>query len=146
MAVYCDRCREWGELTRFYPGDLMETGSDLLRPWVARMIMFGLYRTGTIPFKHVYIRYGTRRKGQKMSKQGQCHQSMDTLGDYGSDALAWASSPSVVLVKIKLFSTASVIAGRNFCNKLWIWLVISKARPVICRIVRRILLLPLIIG
>ena len=73
-----------GEL-RFYPDDLMETGSDLLRPWVARMIMFRLYRTeGTIPFKHVYMpRYGTRRKGQKMSKeQGQCHQSyMDTLSD-----------------------------------------------------------------
>lgn len=110
-----------GELTRFYPGDLMETGSDLLRPWVARMIMFGLYRTGTIPFKHVYM-HGMvlDEKGQKMSKsKGNVINPMDTLGDYGSDALRMGIVAKRSPGQNQAFSTASVIAGRNFCNKLW---------------------------
>jgi len=39
----------------FYPTDVMETGHDILFFWVARMIMLGLYRTGKIPFRTVYL-------------------------------------------------------------------------------------------
>lgn len=34
-----------GALAKYYPTDMMETGHDLLRPWIARMLMFGLYRS-----------------------------------------------------------------------------------------------------
>jgi valyl-tRNA synthetase len=36
-----------GELAKFYPLDVMETGHDILFPWVSRMIMLGC----TVPTK-----------------------------------------------------------------------------------------------
>ena len=44
-----------GKLAKYYPNTVMETAGDILFAWVARMIMLGLYRTGQVPFKHVYL-------------------------------------------------------------------------------------------
>ena len=44
-----------GELAKYFPTSLMETGMDIMRAWVARMIMLSLYRTGKLPFKDVYL-------------------------------------------------------------------------------------------
>ena len=47
----------------------METGSDILFFWVARMIMMGLYTMGEVPFSKVYLHAMVRAQdGQKMSK------------------------------------------------------------------------------
>ena len=108
-------------LHRYYPTDLMETGTDLLRPWIARMLMFGLYRTGKVPFKTVYM-HGMvlDEKSQKMSKsKGNVINPMDIVGEYGSDAMRIGIVAQRSPGQNQAFSTASVIAGRNFCNKLW---------------------------
>ncbi|KAJ6652878.1 hypothetical protein lerEdw1_010536 [Lerista edwardsae] len=39
-----------GDLQQFYPNSLLETGSDLLFFWVARMVMLGEQLTGELPF------------------------------------------------------------------------------------------------
>ncbi len=78
-----------GDLSRFYPTDMMETGHDLIDRWVARMIMLGLYVTDQIPFKHVYM-HGMvlDEKGKKMSKsKGNVINPMDLIAQFGSDAL-----------------------------------------------------------
>lgn len=63
----------WPENTRdmkeFYPNSLLETGSDLLFFWVARMVMLGEQLTGQLPFKEVFLHSMVRdAHGRKMSK------------------------------------------------------------------------------
>jgi valyl-tRNA synthetase len=41
------------DMSKFYPGALLETGHDILFFWVARMVMMGLQLTDTVPFKQV---------------------------------------------------------------------------------------------
>lgn len=110
-----------GPLSRFYPTDFMETGSDLLRQWVSRMIMLGVYRTGQVPFKTVYM-HGmvTDEKGQKMSKsKGNVINPMDMVSEFGSDALRMGIIAGRSPAQAQAFNRGAVIAGRNFCNKLW---------------------------
>lgn len=56
-------------LEQFYPNSLLETGSDLIFFWVARMVMLGTELTGQLPFKQVLLHSLVRDKhGRKMSK------------------------------------------------------------------------------
>ncbi len=110
-----------GELARFYPTDLMETGTDLLDRWIARMIMLGLYRTDQVPFRDVYL-HGMvlDENSQKMSKsKGNVINPMDSIAEYGSDALRLGLIASRSPGQNQAFSTDRIISGRNFCNKLW---------------------------
>lgn len=110
-----------GDLARFYPLNVMETGADILYPWVARMIMLGLHVTGTIPFKEVYL-HGLvlDQHGQKMSKsKGNVVNPMDIVSEYGSDALRMGLVSARSAGQNQAFSTSKVVAARNFCNKLW---------------------------
>ena len=110
-----------GELSRFYPNSVLETGYDILYPWVARMIMLGLYSTGKVPFHDVYL-HGLvlDEHGQKMSKsKGNVINPMETIGEYGSDALRLGIIGSRGAAQNQAFSQGKIIAGRNFCNKLW---------------------------
>lgn len=47
--------KQTGDLARYYPGDLLETGHDILFFWVARMVMLGRELTGKLPFHTVYL-------------------------------------------------------------------------------------------
>jgi len=110
-----------GDLSRFYPTSVMETGVDLLRQWVARMIMLGLYATGKVPFRDVFF-HGLvlDEHGVKMSKsKGNVINPMDVIGEFGSDALRLGIVMNRSAGQAQAFSTASVVAGRNFANKLW---------------------------
>jgi len=110
-----------GELSRFYPGSVMETGHDILFAWVARMIMLGLYATGKVPFKQVYL-HGLvlDEHGQKMSKsKGNVVNPIDLVDEYGSDALRMGIIASRSAGLNQAFHTSKVLAGRNFANKLW---------------------------
>ena len=110
-----------GRLSRFYPTSVMETGADILRAWVARMIMLGLYMTGKVPFHDVFL-HGLilDEHGKKMSKsKGNVVNPMGIIEKYGSDALRVGIVMNRSAGQPQAFSEASVIAGRNFCNKLW---------------------------
>lgn len=110
-----------GELSKFYPNSVMETGVDILRAWVARMIMLGLYMTNKVPFKDVFL-HGLilDEHGQKMSKsKGNVVNPMEIIAKYGSDALRVGIVMNRSAGQAQAFSEVSVVAGRNFCNKLW---------------------------
>ena len=56
------------ELARYYPGDVLVTGFDIIFFWVARMMMMGRHFMGDVPFSMVYIHALVLvEKGQKMS-------------------------------------------------------------------------------
>lgn len=110
-----------GDLAKFYPNSVMETGADILYPWVARMIMLGLKITDQVPFRHVYL-HGLvlDEKGQKMSKsKGNVINPMELISEYGSDALRLGLIANRSAGQDQAFNVSNVIAGRNFCNKLW---------------------------
>ena len=106
---------------QFYPLSLMETGSDILFPWVSRMLMLGLYITGEVPFKAVYL-HGLilDEHGQKMSKsKGNVINPMEIVDKYGSDALRMGIITGQTPGNNQPFGLPKVVGARNFCNKLW---------------------------
>ena len=105
----------------FYPNSLMETGVDILRPWVARMIMLGLFVTRKPPFDQVYL-HGliVDDRGQKMSKsKGNVINPITVVDQVGADALRLALLTGISPGQNQSFNQAKIRAGRNFCNKLW---------------------------
>ncbi len=112
---------EGGELSRFFPTSLMETGMDIMRAWVSRMIMLSVYRTGKIPFSSVYLHGMVNdEKNQKMSKsKGNVINPMEIVAEYGSDAMRLGIIAGRSPAQHQAFNRGAVIAGRNFCNKLW---------------------------
>ena len=105
----------------FYPLSVMETGGEILYPWVSRMIMLGLYVTGKIPFDSVYIHgYVMAEDGAKMSKSlGNVISPIDVIDQYGSDALRMGILAGRVPAVNRGYDHRKVEDARNFCNKLW---------------------------
>ncbi len=109
------------DFKNFYPTDVMETGEDLIFFWISRMIMLGLYVTGKVPFKTVYL-HGLvlDGKGKKMSKsKGNVINPLELTEKYGTDAfrmgLIVGNTPGSSLA----LSEDKVRAYKNFANKLW---------------------------
>ena len=77
------------ELDKFYPGNVLVTGFDIIFFWVARMMMMGSYFMKETPFKDIYIHPLIRdEKRQKMSKsKGNIIDPLDLLDKYGADTL-----------------------------------------------------------
>jgi len=100
---------------------MMETGMDIMRAWVSRMIMLSLYRTGKLPFKEVYLHGMVNDEhNQKMSKsKGNVINPMELVAEFGSDATRMGVISGRAPAQSQAFNKGSVIAARNFCNKLW---------------------------
>src|SRR5213076_1634485 len=80
---------ETPELKRYYPGDVLVTGFDIIFFWVARMMIQGLHFKNEVPFRTVYIHALVRdERGEKMSKsRGNIIDPLDLIDRYGCDAL-----------------------------------------------------------
>lgn len=105
----------------FYPTTVMETGHDILRPWVARMIMIGYFATQKPPFEHVYLHGLVRdRKGQKMSKsKGNVINPLEMIEKYGADAFRASLVFGIKEGADVPLSDEKIIGMRNFTNKIW---------------------------
>ncbi len=106
---------------QFYPLSLMETGGEILYPWVSRMIVLGLYMTKQVPFKDVYIHgYVMAEDGAKMSKSlGNVVDPMPVIDKYGSDALRMGVISGRAPAVNRPYDQSKIIGARNFTNKLW---------------------------
>jgi valyl-tRNA synthetase len=110
-----------GDFETFYPTQVMETAADIIFFWVARMIMFGLYTTGKVPFKDVYL-HGLvlDAHGKKMSKsKGNVISPLEISDKYGTDALRMGlivnNAPGVDMN----LDPKKVEAYKKFANKIW---------------------------
>ncbi len=109
------------DFKKFYPTSVLETGWEIIRFWVSRMIMFGIYLTGKPPFEYVYL-HGLVRAldGRKMSKSlGNVINPDEYMEQYGVDALRMGLIAGTATGKDFAFPKDKIIAYRNFGNKLW---------------------------
>ncbi len=119
-------------LNYFYPTSVLSTAREILSLWVARMVMFGLYLHGDIPFKQVYIHAVIQDgNGRPMKKSlGNGVDPVDIVESHGADALRYTLASMATetqdirlpVVKDKTTgknSSPRFDIGRNFANKIW---------------------------
>ena len=112
---------ETPELARYYPGDVLVTGFDIIFFWVARMMMMGLHFRRAVPFRTVYIHGLVRdERGQKMSKsKGNVIDPLELIGAYGTDALRFTVCALTGPGRDVKLGRATVESYRSFVTKLW---------------------------
>jgi len=109
------------DLRRYYPGDVLVTGYDIIFFWVARMIFQGRHFTKQDPFKDVLL-HGLIRdsKGRKMSKSlGNGVDPIDVINKYGVDALRYFLTTNSAPGADLRYEEEKVESSWNFINKLW---------------------------
>jgi valyl-tRNA synthetase len=110
------------ELKRYYPGDVLVTGFDIIFFWVARMMMMGMhFMDGEVPFREVYIHALVRdEKGQKMSKsKGNVLDPLELIDQYGADSLRFTLAAMAAQGRDIKMSTSRLEGYRNFTTKIW---------------------------
>jgi valyl-tRNA synthetase len=115
----------WPEETEdykvFYPTHFLQSGWDILFFWDARMIMAGIFFTGKVPFKVLYLHGLLRDKfGRKFSKSlGNSPDVFELLDKYGADGLRFGVMSLTPEGRDIRFDENQLLVGRNFANKMW---------------------------
>ncbi|MBV8127839.1 MAG: valine--tRNA ligase [Planctomycetaceae bacterium] len=123
------------ELAKYYPTSVLSTARDIITLWVARMVIFGQFNMGAVPFHHVYIHPVIQDgQGKRMSKSaGNGVDPVDIIEIYGADALRYILALGATetqdlrmpVEKLKLPDGRKINTserfeqGRNFANKFW---------------------------
>jgi valyl-tRNA synthetase len=110
-----------GDFETFYPTTVLETAYDILKAWVSRMVMLGIYMTGEVPFKNVLF-HGLVNDpyGKKMSKsKGNVVNPLELVDQYGADSVRFALVYGNSTGNDQALSYTKLDAARKFSNKLW---------------------------
>lgn len=110
------------DLKTYHPTSVLETGSDILFFWVARMILMSKYLLKEIPFKTVYMHGMVLDKnGKKMSKSNPetAIDPITIVEEYGADALRMAMIVGVGPGSPNSLSAEKIKAYKKFGNKIW---------------------------
>jgi len=121
MEVVDGKIIKKGDLAKFHPTQVLETGSEILTLWVSRMIMMSLFAVGEIPFSDVYL-HGTilDKNGKKMSKsKGNGVDPLDVIAAAGADSLRLSLLVGSTPGNDTRFSEERLESAKNFVNKLW---------------------------
>ncbi|MCB1721435.1 MAG: class I tRNA ligase family protein, partial [Alphaproteobacteria bacterium] len=108
-------------LEKYYPGDVLVTGFDIITFWVSRMMMFAMHFMDEVPFKDVYVHALVRdAKGQKMSKsRGNVMDPLELSEKYGTDALRFTLAAMAAQGRDIRLADERLQGYRNFATKLW---------------------------
>jgi len=123
------------ELKKYYPTSVLSTARDIITLWVARMVVFGQYNMGAVPFRDVYIHPVIQDgKGRRFSKSlGNGIDPVDIIELYGADALRFTLAASATETQDLRMPVEKVTLpggragntserfeqGRTFPNKFW---------------------------
>ena len=109
------------ELAKYFPGDVLITGQDILFFWVARMMMMAQAVEGENPFHTVYLHQLVRdEKGEKMSKtKGNVIDPLVIVDEYGADAMRFTMAQMASIGGVLKLSEDRIKGYRNFGTKLW---------------------------
>ena len=109
------------DLKRFFPGDTLVTGYDIIFFWVARMVFQSKYLTGKRPFKNVLIHGIIRDElGRKVSKSlGNGVDIMEAFNKYGVDAVRYFITTSGAPGQDLRYSDEKLESTWNYLNKIW---------------------------
>jgi len=121
FPIPSDELDNFPDYKKFYPNAVMETGYDILRAWVSRMVMLGFYVTGQKPFSDIVL-HGLVNDplGKKMSKsKGNVVNPLEVVSEYGADAVRFALVYGTALGHDQALSYPKLDAMRKFTNKLW---------------------------
>ena len=113
--------KKTGDLAKFHPTQVLETGYEILTLWVSRMIMMSLFAIGEIPFENVYL-HGMvlDEHGKKMSKsKGNGIDPMDVIEKFGTDAVRLSLLIGNTPGNNLRIGEEKIEGFRNFVNKLW---------------------------
>ncbi|KAG8127787.1 hypothetical protein E2320_014674 [Naja naja] len=114
---------ETEDLQQFFPNNILETGSDLLFFWVARMVMLGKQLTGELPFSQVLQQ---KLKDSNLSprefvigSEGLLQNFPQGIAESGSDALRFALCRYDAHGTSINLDMAAIEKASHFCNKVW---------------------------
>lgn len=111
----------WKKQRMYHPTTLIESGYDILFPWIARMILMSTYLIDESPFETIYL-HGLVRddEGRKMSKSlDNILDPLDVISQYGTDALRLALTSGTTPGNDMRIGEEKLTSSRNFVNKLW---------------------------
>ena len=126
---------ETPELKKYYPTSVLSTARDIITLWVARMVIFGQFNVGDVPFREVFIhpviQDGLGRRMQKMLGNGI--DPVDIIDLYGADALRYTlASAATETQDLRMPVERTTLPdgrevntserfeqGRTFPNKFW---------------------------
>ncbi len=110
------------DLDKFFPTSLLSTARDILYLWVARMVFSSLEFLKKIPFETVYIHSTILNfEGKRMSKSlGTGINPLELIDKYGADAVRFGLISQISRDQQAIrFDERTILAARNFINKLW---------------------------
>ena len=108
------------ELSKYYPGDILVTGFDIIFFWVARMMMLGIHFMDKSPFKEVYVHALVRdSKGNKMSKsKGNVVNPLVLMDEYGADTIRFSLIALATQGRDIKLAEDRIVGYRNFITKV----------------------------
>lgn len=109
------------DLKNYHPTNVLETGTDIIFFWVARMILMSGYLLEEVPFKTVYL-HGLVRdsQGRKLSKSlGNGGDPVEMSAKFGADAVRMSLIVGVGPGNDLNLSEDKIRAYKKFGNKIW---------------------------
>ena len=108
------------DLIKYYPGNILVTGFDIIFFWVARMMMLGIHFMKKSPFKEVYVHALVRdSNGNKMSKsKGNVVNPLVLMDQYGTDTIRFSLTALATQGRDIKLAEDRIVGYRNFITKI----------------------------